>query len=76
MSIAAQGRLLAAVPAPRLPWNLARSSTQRRLHILVFLLGGWEAGVRLLNIGPLVFPPASSVLRAWVSGPLSGEVLR
>jgi NitT/TauT family transport system permease protein len=76
MSVTAQGRLLAAAPGLRWRWHVAQTSAFRRLRILLVVLVAWEAGVRLLNFNPLVFPPASSVLRAWVSGLLSGEILR
>jgi NitT/TauT family transport system permease protein len=48
----------------------------RKLRIVLVLLVAWELGVRSLNVNPLLFPPASSVLRAWISGLLSGEILR
>jgi NitT/TauT family transport system permease protein len=76
MSIVVQCRRPAAVRGPQGAWNLLPSPTLRRLRILVVVLGVWEVGVRLLNVNPLVFPPASAVLRAWVSGLLSGEIPR
>ncbi len=45
----------------------------RRAAILAVIAGGWEAYARALA-NPLVVPPASSVLRALVTGIASGEI--
>jgi NitT/TauT family transport system permease protein len=80
MSVAVEAR---PVPAPcgrarlgqarRWSWT---TPAIRKLRILLALLVAWEVGVRALNVSPLIFPPASEVLRAWASGLLSGEIVR
>jgi NitT/TauT family transport system permease protein len=76
--------VLLAVEARRLATPTARSTRNalphapalRKLRILLVLLAVWEVGTRALNVSPLIVPPASTVLRAWVGGLLSGEILR
>ena len=48
----------------------------RKVRILLILLGLWEVSVRALNVSPLIFPPASEVVRALVGGILSGAIPR
>jgi NitT/TauT family transport system permease protein len=74
--IAARRSRVAGLQAPVLSWSFASRSALRRLRILIVLLSAWELGVRLLNINPLVLPPASAVLRAWLTGLVNGEILR
>jgi NitT/TauT family transport system permease protein len=64
----------------RRPGGLARPSLVRRLPagkilILLLLLGAWEVLPRALHANPLLFPRATTVLRVWVDGLRSGELL-
>jgi NitT/TauT family transport system permease protein len=53
----------------------ATTLTGRRLRALLVLLAVWEVVVRVLYASPLIFPPASDVLVAWVHGVSTGEIL-
>lgn len=64
----------------RRPGGLAWPSPVRRLPagkilILLLLLGAWEVLPRALHANPLLFPRATTVLRVWVDGVTSGELL-
>jgi NitT/TauT family transport system permease protein len=79
MSVALDARPV-PVPGQRVrlapAWRWSRGSAAiRKLRILVVLLAAWEVGVRALSANPLLFPPASAVLHAWVVGLFSGEIL-
>jgi len=49
-------------------WALAK------LAVVAALLAVWEAGTRLFHVSPLLFPPASTVLRAFAASVVRGEV--
>ncbi|MCA1554627.1 MAG: ABC transporter permease [Chloroflexi bacterium] len=53
---------------------LLNQSWLRKSVIVLALLAIWEVSVRALNINPLLFPPASDVLRVLVQTTLSGEL--
>jgi NitT/TauT family transport system permease protein len=67
----------ATAPRPRLAstWAFGGSGLVRKLRILIFLLLVWEALVRIFDVNPLLFPPASTVLMAWLRGVVSGELI-
>jgi NitT/TauT family transport system permease protein len=46
----------------------------RKAAIVVALLGLWETWTRLFDISPLLFPPASTVLRAFAGALATGEI--
>jgi NitT/TauT family transport system permease protein len=46
----------------------------RKTAIVVTLLALWEAWTRLFAVSPLLFPPASTVLRAFAGAVVSGEL--
>jgi NitT/TauT family transport system permease protein len=56
-------------------WLLGGSGLVRKLRILLFLILIWEALVRLFDVTPLLFPPASTVGLAWLRGIASGELI-
>lgn len=47
---------------------------QRVLWVLL-LLAAWEAGVKLLHVSPLVFPPVEQVIQTLVDSLLRGDLL-
>ncbi len=57
-------------PTPR-PWQ---RPPVRKAAIVVALLAAWEAATRLGHVSPLLFPPASTVLAAFLRSVASGEV--
>jgi NitT/TauT family transport system permease protein len=65
-----------ARPASRRSWLSGGSGVVRKLRILLLLLLVWEALVRLFDVNPLLFPPASTVALAWMRGVASGELIR
>lgn len=50
------------------------SAVARKAVIVLALLALWEAWTRLFAVSPLLFPPASTVLRAFAGAVGSGEV--
>jgi NitT/TauT family transport system permease protein len=56
-------------------WLLGGTGLVRKLRILLFLILVWEALVRLFDVTPLLFPPASTVGLAWLRGIASGELI-
>jgi sulfonate transport system permease protein len=56
-------------------WLLGGAGLVRKLRILLLLLLVWEALVRLFDVTPLLFPPASTVGLAWLRGVASGELI-
>ena len=56
-------------------WMLGGTGLVRKLRILIFLLIVWEALVRLFNVSPLLFPPASTVALIFVRGIITGELI-
>ncbi len=70
-----------AAPLPVLapPSNRIRILTYpavRKALIIVALLLIWEVGVRAFEVSPLLFPPASDVLRVFAQTSLNGELLQ
>ena len=53
---------------PQARWRLAK------VVVVTTLVVVWEVGTRLFHVSPLLFPPASSVLRALGQSVLQGEV--
>jgi len=53
---------------PQARWRLAK------VVVVTALVVVWEVGTRLFHVSPLLFPPASSVLRALGQSVLQGEV--
>ena len=50
------------------------AAVARKAAIVLSLLALWEAWTRLFAVSPLLFPPASTVLRAFVSAVAGGDL--